>query len=148
MPESALSSDTQAVPRVNRVLTVAEAAKLTGLSKQALRRRIERGSLPATRKDGLRLVRARDLAEAGLLDPTTGKPPAIRREQVDAQAVARELIQTVIRQGIELHDLAQRLEELEANTRAGHEEQQAQLDEARRERRALQKQVRELRSKP
>jgi excisionase family DNA binding protein len=127
-------------------LTIAEAAKLTGLSKQALRRRIERKSLPAIRRNGLRIVRAQDLAEAGLLDLVTGGPPAIRAEKVDAQAVARELVQTVIRQGIELHILAQRLEELEAATRAGHEAQQEELDQARRERRALQKQVRELRS--
>jgi excisionase family DNA binding protein len=127
-------------------LTIAEAAKLTGLSKQALRRRIERKSLPATRRNGLRIVRAQDLAEAGLLDLLTGGPPTMRAEKVDAQAVARELVQTVIRQGIELHNLTQRLEELEAATRAGHEAQQEELDQARRERRALQKQVRELRS--
>ena len=133
---------------VKSELTIAEAAELTGLSKQALRRRIERKSLPAIRrKDGLRIVRAEDLAEAGLLDLLTGRPPTIRPAQVDAQTVARELVQTVIRQGIELHKLTQRLEELEAETRVGHEAQQAELDDARRERRALQQQVRALRSK-
>lgn len=50
-------------------LTVQQAARATGLSAKALRRRIERGSLRSTLAGGLRRIPMSDLLEAGLLVP-------------------------------------------------------------------------------
>src|SRR3954453_14858624 len=50
-----------------RTVTIAEAAKLTGLSKEAIRSRIERGSLRGTKRGGVRRVPLDELAELGLL---------------------------------------------------------------------------------
>lgn len=50
-----------------RTVTVAEAARLTGLSKAAIRSRIERGSLRVTKRGGVRRVPLDELAELGLL---------------------------------------------------------------------------------
>jgi hypothetical protein len=61
-------------------LTIDGAARATGLSKKALRRRIERGSLPSTLVNGLRRVPVSALVNAGLLTtqrtarPATGVP--------------------------------------------------------------------------
>ncbi|MEA2468260.1 MAG: hypothetical protein QOJ57_2386, partial [Thermoleophilaceae bacterium] len=45
----------------------AEAASLTGLSKDAIRARIERGSLRVSKRGGVRRVPLDELAELGLL---------------------------------------------------------------------------------
>ena len=50
-----------------RSVTIAEAARLTGLSKEAIRSRIDRGSLRASKRAGLRRVALDELAELGLL---------------------------------------------------------------------------------
>ena len=50
-----------------RSVTIAEAAKLTGLSKEAIRSRIERGALRASKRGGVRRVPLDELAELGLL---------------------------------------------------------------------------------
>jgi excisionase family DNA binding protein len=50
-----------------RTVTIAEAARLTGLSKSAIRARIERGSLRTSRRGGVRRVPLDELAELGLL---------------------------------------------------------------------------------
>jgi excisionase family DNA binding protein len=50
-----------------RTVTIAEAAKLTGLSKDAIRSRIERGTLRVTKRGGVRRVPLDELAELGML---------------------------------------------------------------------------------
>src|SRR3954451_18686293 len=50
-----------------RTVTIAEAAKLPGVSKAAIRSRIERGSLRVTKRGGVRRVPLDELAELGLL---------------------------------------------------------------------------------
>jgi excisionase family DNA binding protein len=50
-----------------RTVTIAEAASLTGLSKAAIRSRIERGSLRVAKRGGVRRVPLDELAELGLL---------------------------------------------------------------------------------
>jgi excisionase family DNA binding protein len=50
-----------------RTVTIAEAARLTGLSKAAIRSRIERGSLRVSKRGGVRRVPLDELAELGLL---------------------------------------------------------------------------------
>ena len=51
----------------NRIVSVAEAARLTGLPKQAILTRLERGELRAVRRAGLRRISVDELAERGLL---------------------------------------------------------------------------------
>ncbi len=52
-----------------RLLTIADAASATGISKKALARRIERGTLRAVHDDeGRRVVPRSELVRAGLLD--------------------------------------------------------------------------------
>jgi excisionase family DNA binding protein len=133
---------------INGEVTIAEAAELTGLTKRAIARRIERGGLPAKRReDGRRYLRVRDLAEIGLLDLATGKRPPWRPQQIDPQALAREVVETLIRQGIELSALRQRLEALEGESRRQDKELLEQIDLARRERAELRRQIESLRSK-
>jgi uncharacterized coiled-coil protein SlyX len=125
------------------LLTLAEAAELTGLTPRALARRIERRSLPATKgEDGLRYVSRRDLAAAGLLDLATGEPPAwTRRDRPPADQLAQAVIDELTARGIRIADLER-----------GHAEQAEQIEElrrqirdARRERTELQRQLDQLR---
>jgi excisionase family DNA binding protein len=55
-----------------RVVSIAEAARLTGLPKDAIRSRVERGELRAVRRAGVRRISVDELAERGLLEPTSG----------------------------------------------------------------------------
>jgi excisionase family DNA binding protein len=50
-----------------RSVTISEAARLTGLSKEAIRARIDHGSLRATKRAGVHRVALDELAELGLL---------------------------------------------------------------------------------
>ena len=50
-----------------RTVTIAEAARLTGLSKEAIRARIDHGSLRVQKRGGVRRVPLDELAELGLL---------------------------------------------------------------------------------
>ena len=85
------------------MLTLTDAATLAGCSRKALERRVERGSLVATRDDdGQRRVRVADLLRAGLvtLAPACAEPGAapevvlkssriLRNECSDEASVAR-----------------------------------------------------------
>ena len=51
-----------------RIVSIAEAARLTGLPKHAIRGRVDRGELRAIRRGGLRRISVDELAERGLLD--------------------------------------------------------------------------------
>jgi excisionase family DNA binding protein len=128
-PRSLLSPDTK--------LTIAEASELTGLSKRALARRIERGQLPASKVDGLRRVEARELADAGLLNLATGAPPLWAQSRMDPGAVAREIVETLVRQSIELHELRLRLDSFVSESRHDDELLRAEIERAQREREEL-----------
>jgi DNA-binding transcriptional MerR regulator len=121
--------------------TLAEAARLTGLSTRALARRVERGSLPASKRNGRRIVTLRALVEAGLIDPATRERPAWSRQGVDPAEVARELIETVIRQAIDLHALRQAIGDVADASERGHAEQAAALEAARQEREELRRKI-------
>jgi excisionase family DNA binding protein len=104
-----------------RTYTVSEAAELTGLSRKALARRIERGSLRCVVRDGRRRIPLAELVRAGLVedeehadeefDPTfllpgRARPPADLPVPYDASqtlaAVVRELFDRFERQAVEL----------------------------------------------
>lgn len=63
-------------------MTIAEAAQLTGLSEQAIRRRIERGVLPAEVVGRKRRLALADLQRAGLLREAAAVPIPDDREEV------------------------------------------------------------------
>ena len=117
--------------------TIAEASSLTGLSKRALARRIERGQLPATKEGGLRYIGARDLADAGLLNPATGARPEWARHRADPSAVAKEIVQTLVRQSVELHELQRQVRALIEESRNDDRELRDEIERARAERRQL-----------
>ena len=58
-----------------RTYTIAEAAELTGLSRKAVTRRVERGSLRSVVRGGRRLIPRSELVRANLIPPDV-EPPA------------------------------------------------------------------------
>jgi excisionase family DNA binding protein len=116
--------------------TIAEAAELTGLSKGALARRIERGQLPAVKEGRLRYIAASDLAAAGLLNLSTGAAPTWAG-RVEPAAIAREIVKTVIQQSVELHELRRQLLSLLEESRRDDVELRSEIERARNERREL-----------
>jgi hypothetical protein len=124
--------------------SLAEAAALTGLTSQALARRIERGSLPAVKINGRRFVALADLAAAGLLDPATGARPRWADAHLDSAALAREIVAELTARGLRILELERRLEALARRT----EQQQRQLDEAKAERAELRSQIEQLQKGP
>jgi hypothetical protein len=136
-------------------LTLAEASDLTGLSRKALARRVERGSLPAEKNDdGRHTVTLRDLAHAGLIDLATGKPPPRTLAQPTASELARELARELTERGVQIFELerghqeqAEQIAELRrqvAQARRERAELRRQTAEARRERAELRRQIAEL----
>ena len=57
-----------------RTYTIAEAAELTGLSRKAVTRRVERGSLRSLVRRGRRLIPRSELMRAGLIPPEAESP--------------------------------------------------------------------------
>jgi hypothetical protein len=97
--------------------------------------------LPASKRNGRRIVTLRALVEAGLIDPATRERPAWSRQGVDPAEVARELIETVIRQAIDLHALRQAIGDVADASERGHAEQAAALEAARQEREELRRKI-------
>jgi excisionase family DNA binding protein len=134
-PRPLLSPDTK--------LTIAEASELTGLSKRALARRIERRQLPASKEGGLRRIEAGALADAGLLNLATGAPPIWARTRMDSGAVAREIVETLVRQSVELHELRSLVESFVTESRHDDELLRAEVARAEREREELRQALRQ-----
>jgi excisionase family DNA binding protein len=143
MGSSSPNNDFRPLLSPDTKLTIAEASELTGLSKRALARRIERRQLPASKEGGLRRIEARALADAGLLDLATGAPPLWARSRMDSGAVAREIVETLVRQSIELHELRSRLDSFVSESRHGDDLIRAELERAQREREELRAALRE-----
>ena len=83
------------------MLTLTDAATLAGCSRKALERRVERGSLVATRDtDGQRRVRAADLLRAGLVTlapacvETGAAPERMAEAESEAEALRTALVAT------------------------------------------------------
>ena len=58
-----------------RTYTITEAADLTGLSRKAIARRVERGSLRSVVRNGRRRIPRSELVRNGLLEDTERRPP-------------------------------------------------------------------------
>ena len=57
-----------------RTYTITEAAEITGLSRKAIARRVERGSLRSVVRNGRRRIPRSELVRAGLLEEAGGSP--------------------------------------------------------------------------
>ncbi len=104
-------------------LTIAEAAEATGLTKKAIRNRVDRGQLRAVLRDGIRRIPRSELDCAGLSE--AGDGAAIRQEAASGQAPEAsgwtELLGRLERQAGELAVLRQltlEAESLKARPRA------------------------------
>lgn len=80
-------------------LTIAEIAERTGLSKAAIARRIERGTLRSVKRNGLRLVPLSELERAGLATTVSHVAP---RGSHDVAAVITSLTERIESQAFEL----------------------------------------------
>jgi excisionase family DNA binding protein len=129
-------------------VTISEAAALTGLSKTAVRRRVERGSLPAVVRDGVRRIPVSELERQGLLaSPGPAALPSGDEEPEAAPAPGHpawgELLDRLVAQERELAGhrlLAAQAESLGAQVegeRRAREAAEAALHEARARVRAL-----------
>lgn len=100
---------------VKRTYTIAEAAELTGLSRKAIARRIERGSLRSLVRNGRRLVPRSELVRAGLVPEEGAAPPEAAAAQASVAGMGetgspevmlatlmRELLDRLDRQNAEL----------------------------------------------
>ena len=73
-------------------MSITEAARLTGLTKAAIRARVEHGELRAIRRGGLRRISVDELAERGLLEvnlPLGDDPELLDRLQEQAEEIGR-----------------------------------------------------------
>jgi len=101
-------------------LTIAEAAEATGLTKKAIRNRVDRGQLRAVLRDGVRRIPTSEIERAGLLaDPEeAGDGAAIRHEGASGQppeaGAWSELLGRLERQAGELAELRQLTREAES----------------------------------
>ena len=125
--------------------TIAEASDITGLSKRALARRIERGQLPATKEGRLRYIESSDLVEAGLLNPSTGTRPDWAPRSVKPEVIAREVVDTLIRQSVELYELRKEIRSLIEESRRDDTELRGEIERARQERRDLRRTIERMR---
>lgn len=129
-------------------VTISEAAALTGLSKTAVRRRVERGSLPAVVRDGVRRIPLSELERQGLLSSTGhAAPPPVHEEPAAAPAPGHpalgELLDRLVAQERELAEhrlLAAQAESVGSQVegeRRAREAAEAALHEARARLQAL-----------
>lgn len=105
--------------RQKRNLTITEAAELTGLSRKAMARRVERGSVRSVLRSGRRLIPRSELVRVGLLPlegeigvasmtemgitaGQIGTSGQIDGEQTLVSVLARELVEALQRQAGEL----------------------------------------------
>jgi len=130
---------------LSRTLTLRQAADETNLSQKALTGRVERGSLPHVKRDGIRLIPRSALVEAGLLladgETPEGEPP--RQGTPEPTAVVGELLAQLERQAERLERMAGELGQQKAITEHAESfgESERQLADE------LQAEVVELRSK-
>lgn len=109
-------SDNGARLAPKRTYTIAEAAELTGLSRKALARRVERGSLRSVVRNRRRLIPRSELVRAGLVTDEreergmeggvergdTGLPAVTAESETALVLLVRDLMERVERQANEL----------------------------------------------
>ena len=75
-------------PQTADAVDVAQASELTGLSKKALRRRLERGTLDSIKVGGRRMIPISELSRRGLLDTGEGVAATAERDDPESPAAA------------------------------------------------------------
>lgn len=102
--------------------TLKEAAALTGTSQEALRKRVDRGTIRSVKREGVRRIPRSELERAGL---RIGEP-------AEAGEVVRELTDTIRRQERELASLRALPERVESARRDHERETEARAEAERR----------------
>lgn len=97
-------------------LTIAEAAEATGLTKKAIRNRVDRGQLKAVLRDGVRHIPLSELDRAGLATttPEAGMGQEATSRQPQEAGGWTELLSRLERQASELAELRQLTREAES----------------------------------
>lgn len=128
-------------------LTIAEAAEATGLSKKAMRNRVDRGQVRAVLRDGVRRIPRSELERAGLavglphgVENGTGVPPA---EATTEAAAWREALERLERQAAELAELRVITRQAES-LRQERDRLEATVHQERAERQSAEARLREL----
>jgi excisionase family DNA binding protein len=84
--------------RVRRLLSLAEAAELTGVTRRAIEGRVERGRLPHVKQGSRRYVRLEDLYAAGLLAMDPGPTAAAMLDTIERLATRVGELEAELRQ--------------------------------------------------
>lgn len=101
-------------------LTIAEAATATGLSKKAIRNRVDRGQLRAVLRDGVRRIPHSELERAGLWPhaiEAASRQPAAKEAwaellaRLERQAAELAQLRALTREADSLRDERERLEQ-------------------------------------
>jgi hypothetical protein len=141
----------------SRLVSIAEAAELTGISKKALRSRVDRGSMPFVLEGGVRLIDVAELARLGLLHGDAaaardaGDAAAGPRQEGDAMLVRLSDWQRLMDQVGNVFELSREL--ADSSARAAKAETQAEFfrgrfQEERDRVRELEQQLAEQREPP
>jgi hypothetical protein len=102
-------------PDATRTATISQAAQLAGVSPKLIRSRVDRGTLPAVMRDGVRRIPMTELVRAGLVSPDASPAGAAARGAQGQQPrqgspgesaqVVGELLDRLERQAGELAEL-------------------------------------------
>jgi len=125
-----------------RTFTIAEAAERTGLTRKALRNRVDRGQLRVVKRDGLRHIPEAELERVGLERGNPGGSSGEAKEAAERQVPASgqpheatltaDLLERLERQAAELGELRVLTREAES-LRQEREQLEGALHEARAE---------------
>ncbi len=113
--------------------TIREAAARCGVSYQAIRKRVDRGSIRVVRKDGVRLIPRTELERTGLWPgPRSDAPAELQRLQAENEDLRRELVQLrALPQKVEAErEARERIEQALFEERADKQIAEARLREA------------------
>ncbi len=129
-------------------LTIAQAAEATGLTKKAIRNRVDRGQLQAVLRDGVRRIPLTELDRAGLATaPAAAGEAGIRQEATSGQSQEvggwTELLGRLERQAGELAELRQLTREA-ASLQADRTRLEEAFHQERSEKQAAQQRVDQL----
>lgn len=132
-------------------LTIAEAAEATGLTKKAIRNRVDRGQLRAVMRDGVRRIPRSEIDRSGLAmrASETSDGSAVRQEAASGQLAEAggwaQLLTRLERQAGELAELRQLTREA-ASLQADRERLETAFHRERAEKQAAEQRVEQLAS--
>lgn len=116
--------------------TISEAAEFTGLTKKAVRHRVDRGQIRAEKDGGIRRISREELARVGLVPPIV-EPPAERAPELTGQVLQLKSALAALERELELSGQAfaqERDQREEAEARADRAVAEAEAERALRRR--------------